>query len=60
MRLWSFGNKKQIYINTDNIIRTKFGNVYFDLNEFYHEEEEVFIDAGCYDGETSKEFINCS
>lgn len=31
---------------------------YFDLPELLHEEDEVFVDCGCYDGQTSKNFIS--
>lgn len=30
---------------------------YFDLPELYHVENESFVDAGCYDGKTSLNFI---
>ena len=49
--------QNKIFWNVDDIVRTSFGNIYFDLQQLYHDEEEVFIDAGCFDGETSLEFI---
>lgn len=30
---------------------------YFDLSELPHDENEVFVDCGCLDGQTSKNFI---
>lgn len=50
--------QNNIFINVDDIIRTTFGNIYFDLPELQVEPNEVFIDAGCFDGETTREFIN--
>lgn len=32
--------------------------IYFDLPELPHVENEVFVDAGCYDGRTSYAFMN--
>ena len=33
------------------------GNQYFDCPLMRPEEQEVFIDCGCFDGETSKQFV---
>ena len=33
------------------------GNQYFDCPQMKPEELEVFIDCGCFDGETSKQFV---
>lgn len=34
------------------------GKQYFDCPEMKHEEDEVFIDCGCLDGETDRQFIS--
>lgn len=34
------------------------GNQYFDCPEMKHEEDEFFIDCGCLDGETDRQFIS--
>lgn len=31
---------------------------YFDLPALPHVEDEIFVDCGCFDGETSKNFVN--
>ena len=56
--LWQLGYpQKQIYCCVENVIRNEFGNIYFDIPEFTYSEDEVFIDAGSYNGNTSKDFI---
>lgn len=47
----------KIYLNPDNIVRTAFGNIYYDLPELKHQKDEVFMDCGGFDGESTKEFI---
>lgn len=51
---------KKIFLNNEDIVRSSFGNIYFDLPELKSEGNEVFIDAGCFDGENSLEFIRWS
>ena len=49
--------QQQIYRAEDDIVRTAFGNIYFDFERLQLDEDEVFIDAGSYDGESTLEFI---
>lgn len=49
--------QSQIYRTTENVVRTAFGNIYFDLPELQPTEKEIFLDAGSYNGENTKEFI---
>lgn len=46
----------RIYRTPDNVVRTAFGEIYFDLFKTYG-KDEVFIDAGSYNGETTRDFI---
>ncbi len=50
--------RAKIFVNSDDIVRSAFGNIYFDLPEMIPQEDEIFLDAGSFDGETTKEFIN--
>jgi FkbM family methyltransferase len=50
--------QERIYRTKDDIIRTAFGNIYYDLEEMTISDNEVFIDAGSFNGETTIEFIN--
>lgn len=47
----------KIYLSQYNIVRTAFGNIYYDLPELKREKEEVFIDCGGFNGDSTKEFI---
>lgn len=49
--------QNKVFLNVDDIVRTAFGNIYFDLLQLSHDENEVFVDAGCFDGETSLRFM---
>lgn len=49
--------QRNIYRTRDTIIRSAFGNIYFDLPQMKHDENEVFLDAGSFDGNTVREFI---
>lgn len=49
--------QERIYRTNDNIVRSAFGNIYFDLPNLRKSEKEIFIDAGCYDGQSSMEFM---
>ena len=46
----------RIYRTSDNVVRTAFGEIYFDLFKA-NGKDEVFIDAGSYNGETTRDFI---
>lgn len=46
-----------IYLVEAYKISNNYGNVYFDTNIIKLDEEEVFVDAGAYLGETSLNFI---
>ncbi len=48
----------RIFFSSDYGIRSAFGNIYFDLPELECGEDEIFIDAGSFDGESSLEFIH--
>lgn len=50
--------QSKIYCTPDNTVRTLFGNIYFDLPQIKPSGEDVFIDAGCFSGETTFDFIN--
>lgn len=47
----------RIYMTKEDIVRSAFGNIYFDLEELRFTDEEIFIDAGSFNGETSLSFI---
>lgn len=49
--------QKSIYICNENVIRTSFGNIYFDFPQLKRQHDEIFLDAGSYDGQTTKEFM---
>lgn len=50
--------QSRIYRTKEDIVRTAFGNIYFDLNELNISNEEVFIDAGSFNGDSTIDFIN--
>lgn len=50
--------QERIYKTKDDIVRTAFGNIYFDLDELKLSDDEVFVDAGSFNGESSIAFIN--
>ena len=52
------------YFPRENIFYPRIGTLfatngwqYFDCPNMKNDENEIFIDCGCYDGETSKEFV---
>lgn len=49
--------QSNIYYSLEGYIRTMFGNIYFDLPELIKSGEEVFIDAGGANGDTTLEFM---
>lgn len=48
--------RNKIIISKNGFIIGCYGKQYFDM--FASDGEEVFVDAGCWDGETSKEFVS--
>jgi FkbM family methyltransferase len=50
-------DQKKIFRTKDDIVRSEFGNIYFDLPELNIGNNEIFLDAGSFDGATSKTFI---
>lgn len=48
----------RIFFSSDYGVRSAFGNIYFDLPELQCEDEEVFIDAGSFNGESTLGFID--
>lgn len=60
-QLLESGYSKNQILFQDGFIWARYGEQYFDLEDMNLTPDEVFIDAGCYDGETSLEFIKwCS
>ena len=49
--------RKNIFMPRIGSLYATTGNQYFDCPEFIPTEKEVFIDCGCFDGQTSKEFV---
>ena len=50
-------DQRKVFRTRDNIVRNIFGNIYFDLNELKHVENEIFIDAGSFNGDTTRDFL---
>lgn len=50
-------DSNRIFFSSDYGVRSAFGNIYFDLPWLEHQDEEVFIDAGCFNGESTLGFI---
>lgn len=48
----------RIFFSSDYGVRSAFGNIYFDLPQLECGEEEVFIDAGSFNGESTLGFID--
>lgn len=44
-------------IDLTEMFATAENRQYFDLPELFCKEDEIFVDCGCYDGQTSKNFI---
>ncbi len=44
----------------DDLMYKLFGSQYFDLPELEHDENEVFVDVGGYDGQTTLDFLRWS
>jgi FkbM family methyltransferase len=49
--------KENIWIPRTGTLYATNGQQYFDCPGFKVEQNEVFIDAGCFDGNTSKDFV---
>ncbi|MBQ9274399.1 MAG: FkbM family methyltransferase [Succinivibrio sp.] len=49
----SLGFAQEVAINVSELI----GAQYFGLPELYHDQNELFVDAGAYDGSTTQEFF---
>lgn len=47
-------------VNVGRMINSMFERQYFDIDVIKHSNDEVFIDAGCFDGMTSRNFIDWS
>lgn len=50
-------DSNRIFFSSDYGVRNAFGNIYFDLPQLECQDEEVFIDAGCFNGESTLGFI---
>lgn len=50
-------DQRKIFRTRDNVVRNIFGNIYFDINELNHDGNEIFIDAGSFNGDTIREFL---
>lgn len=56
-QLLNAGIKKKQIINAWEYCAPSLQRQYFDLPELSHNKNEVFVDCGCLDGQTSKNFI---
>lgn len=59
-QLLSAGISKNRIINAGRMMLDLFDSQYFDLPYLNHEDEEVFVDAGCFDGITVRNFVRWS
>ena len=59
-QLLSYGVEPDRIINVGGYVESLTNRQYFDLPELPHVEEEVFVDAGCFDGESVKNFVKWS
>lgn len=59
-QLLSYGVEKNKIINVGAHVENLTVRQYFDLPCLPHVEEEVFVDAGCFDGESVKNFVKWS
>ena len=53
----SFFPQGNVFFPRGGILVAACGNQYFDFEEFKQTEKEIFIDAGAYNGETTKDFV---
>lgn len=56
----SYGVEKNKIINIGAYVENLTIRQYFDLPQLPHVEDEVFVDAGCFDGESVKNFVKWS
>ncbi len=59
-QLVSYGVKKEKIVRIGDYIEELERQQYFDLQELTHDDEEVFIDVGCFDGMTVRNFLKWS
>ncbi|MDE6202606.1 MAG: FkbM family methyltransferase [Lachnospiraceae bacterium] len=59
-QLLSHGIGENKIINAGKLMVDLFDNQYFDLPFLTHAQDEVFVDAGCFDGLTVRNFIKWS
>lgn len=59
-QLLSYGIGEDKIINAGKLMVDLFDSQYFDLPFLPHAEDEVFVDAGCFDGLTVRNFIKWS
>ena len=50
--------RENIFLPRNGMLYATTGMQYFDCPLFVTEEEEIFVDCGCYDAETSNQFSN--
>ena len=58
--LLSYGFPSARIYNSQPAIELTFGDIYFDLQELKRFEQEVFIDAGCFDGKDVMRYMQWS
>lgn len=57
-QLYNYGVSKDKIVNVGEVLDVLSKQQYFDLEYLPHEKEkEVFVDVGCYDGQTSIQFL---
>ncbi|MBQ9365659.1 MAG: FkbM family methyltransferase, partial [Schwartzia sp.] len=56
-QLYELGIGDEQIIRLDEVVDAMVGKQYFDLPQLENNGEEVFVDAGCFDGRTSLEFV---
>lgn len=59
-QLFSYGVCSEHIVNIGEATKQMLNEQYFDVPELYHAKDEVFVDAGFFDGETSANFIKWS
>lgn len=59
-QILSYGVPDAYIINLGRLVEQMLKEQYFDVPLLYHSENEVFVDAGFFDGATSKNFIEWS
>lgn len=59
-QLLGYGVEKEKIVNIGAYVENLTNRQYFDLAQLPHVEDEVFVDAGCFDGESVKNFVKWS